>query len=98
VSQADVGWVPPLEPGISTRVLPALLPPISSAFSESLARLPLNSELPDGFDGAVDALESWMMLLLLDAMQRLGFFTDLEQVKFLACSQALPAENIYSSC
>lgn len=80
-AQADVGWVPPLEPVFSIRKLKDARPPVPAAFSETLARLPVHNALPEGFDAAVDGFEAWVKLLLLDAMQRLGFFTHPGQVR-----------------
>ena len=78
---ADIGWVAPLEPLVSTRQLRQQLPPVPAAFAETLARLPVHNALPEGFDEAVDGFEAWVKLLLLDAVQRLGFFTRPGQVR-----------------
>lgn len=80
-SQADAGWVPPLEIQTSTRNLKALWPPLPESFKDTLAALPVSNELPEGFDAAVVAFEAWVKLLLLDAMQRMGIFTQPGQVE-----------------
>ncbi len=79
-----MGWVPPLEPVFSIRHLKDARPPVPVAFSETLARLPVHNALPEGFDAAVDGFEAWVNVLLLDAMQRLGFFTSPGQVRCAA--------------
>ena len=78
---ADLGWVPPLEPVVSTKQLKEQLPPVPAAFAETLAGLPVHNALPEGFDKAVDGFEAWVKRLLLDAVQRLGFFTQPGQVR-----------------
>ena len=66
--------MPPLVAEITTRQLPELLPALPADFHAAIRRLPLRNDLPDDFDGAVAAFEAWVRLLLLAALQRLGFF------------------------
>ncbi|KAK9803996.1 hypothetical protein WJX72_011444 [[Myrmecia] bisecta] len=47
---------------------------LPDAFSLQIRALPLRNDLPDGFDGAIAQFEAWCRLLLLDGVQRLGFF------------------------
>lgn len=54
---------------------------MSAAFAKTLASLPVHNALPEGFDKAVDGFEAWVERLLLDAVQRLGFFTQPGQVR-----------------
>ena len=46
-----------------------------------------------GFDGAVMAFEEWVCLLLLDALQRAGFFRAARQLHALADMRAAVSED-----
>jgi len=63
------------------RQLIDVLPPAFPDFAATLARLPVQNTLPAGFDANVEAFEAWVKLLLLDALQRLGFFKQPGQVR-----------------
>lgn len=72
--QGDVNWVPPLVLKTAITQLHELLPAPPADFYAATRRLALRNDLPDEFEGAVAAFEAWVRLLLLDALQRLGFF------------------------
>lgn len=72
--RGDVDWVPPLVLETATIQLPELQPAPPADFHAAIRRLPLRNDLSDDFDGAVQKFEAWVRLLLLDALQRLGFF------------------------
>lgn len=76
-----MGWVPPLKPVFEMRQLEDVLPPVSPVFAAMLARLPVQNTLPEGFDASVEAFEAWVKLLLMDALQRLGFFKQPGEVR-----------------
>ena len=60
--------------------LPETLPPLPAKFVGACSRLPLRNDLPAGFTAAVQGFEEWCQLLLLDAVQRFGFFQTANEV------------------
>lgn len=54
--------------------LSSAIPSLPASFMPAVAMQPLRNDLPSGFDAAIARFEAWCRLLLLDAMQRLGFF------------------------
>ena len=73
-------WVPVYDhsyvaPEPAPRTLPSTMPLLGPGFNQMVRRAPLRDDLPPGFDAGVDAFERWCTRLLLDGLQRLGFFT-----------------------
>ena len=74
------GWLPPFEPRLVFITLPETLPSLPIEFVGTCSRMPLRDDLPAGFTAAVQGFEEWCQLLLLDAVQRFGFFQTANEV------------------
>ena len=81
VSQViDADWTIPLEPRGRIEQLKSLLPAMPVGFTEQMACPPLRSAMPAGVQAGQEAFQAWTRLLLLDAVQRMGFFRQAGQV------------------
>ena len=60
--------------------LPETLPSLPAEFVGAWSRMSLRDDLPVGFSSAVQGFEEWCQLLLLDAVQRFGFFLTANEV------------------
>ena len=76
----SAGWLPPFEPRLVDITLPETLPSLPDGFVGACSRMPLRDDLPAGLTAAVQGFEEWCQLLLLDAVQRFGFFQTANQV------------------
>ena len=91
--RGDNDWVPPLVLETATRQLPELQPALPADFHAAIRRLPLRNDLSDEFEGAVRNFEAWVRLLLLDALQRLGFFRNSGEVSACKPLKLLQAQG-----
>ena len=81
VSQViDADWTTRLESRSRIEQLKSLLPAMPVGFAEQMACPPLRSAMPAGVQAGQEAFQAWTRLLLLDAVQRMGFFRQAGQV------------------